>query len=46
MRPAWVLAGVLDVKSITTEKKQQLVLNGIDAEKIKGKKVVLIDDVV
>jgi len=37
---------VLDVKSITTEEKQQLVLNGIDAEKIKGKKVVLIDDVV
>ena len=37
---------VYDVKSITTKKKQQLVLNGPDIEKIKGKKVVLLDDVV
>ena len=37
---------VYDVKSITTKKKQQLVLNGPDVEKIKGKKVVLLDDVV
>jgi adenine phosphoribosyltransferase len=39
-------AVVYDVKSITTQRKQQLVLNGSDAEKIKGKKVVLLDDVV
>lgn len=37
---------VLDVASITTREKQQLVLNGLDAEKIKGKKVILLDDVV
>ena len=37
---------VYDVKSITTKKKQQLVLNGPDVERIRGKKVVLLDDVV
>ncbi len=36
----------LSVDSITTKEKQSLVLNGIDVERIKGKKVVLIDDVV
>ncbi|MDI3535262.1 MAG: adenine phosphoribosyltransferase [Thermosediminibacterales bacterium] len=35
-----------EVESITTQKKQILVLNGKDAEKIKGKRVALIDDVV
>ncbi len=37
---------VYDVKSITTKNKQQLVLNGPDVERIRGKKVVLLDDVV
>ncbi len=36
----------LEVESITTKGKQNLVLNGMDVELIKGKKVVLIDDVV
>lgn len=35
-----------EVVSITTQKKQILVLNGDDADKIKGKRVALIDDVV
>jgi adenine phosphoribosyltransferase len=35
-----------EVVSITTQKKQLLVLNGVDADKIKGRRVVLIDDVV
>lgn len=39
-------AVVYDVKSITTKQQQQLVLNGPDVERIKGKKVVLLDDVV
>lgn len=36
----------LKVDSITTKGKQHLVLNGMDVERIKGKRVVLIDDVV
>ncbi|MFW6269467.1 MAG: phosphoribosyltransferase family protein [Bacillota bacterium] len=36
----------LEVESITTPGKQKLVLGGSDVERIKGKKVVLIDDVV
>lgn len=35
-----------EVVSITTQKKQLLVLNGDDAEKLKGKRVALIDDVI
>lgn len=34
------------VKSITTGKPQELVLNGEDARLIKGKKIILVDDVV
>ncbi|MBQ1234155.1 MAG: adenine phosphoribosyltransferase [Oscillospiraceae bacterium] len=34
------------VRSITTQKEQTLWLNGVDAEKIKGKRVALIDDVI
>ena len=34
------------VYSITTQAKQTLYLNGSDAEKIKGKRVALIDDVI
>ena len=32
--------------SITTQKEQTLYLNGCDAEKIRGKRVALIDDVI
>lgn len=35
-----------EVESITTQKKQIMVLNGVDVERIQGKRVVLIDDVV
>lgn len=35
-----------EVVSITTQKKQLLVLNGEDAEKINGKRIALIDDVI
>lgn len=34
------------VESITTQKKQILCLDGIDAKKIRGKKVAIIDDVI
>lgn len=34
------------VYSITTQAKQTLYLNGSDAEKIKGKRVALVDDVI
>lgn len=37
---------VLEIESITTEGSQRLVLDGIDAERIKGKKVAIVDDVV
>lgn len=36
----------IDVNSITTQKEQTLCLNRVDADKISGKKVVLIDDVI
>lgn len=36
----------LEVNSITTPGKQRLVLGGSDVDRIKGKKVILIDDVV
>jgi len=34
------------VKSITTQKEQTLVLDGSDAEALKGKRVILLDDVI
>lgn len=34
------------VYSITTQAKQTLYLDGVDAEKIKGKRVALVDDVI
>lgn len=37
---------VIDVSSITTEGEQTLCLDGADAEMIKGKKVILVDDVI
>lgn len=35
-----------EVKSITTEKVQMLCLDGADAELIKGKKILIVDDVI
>lgn len=35
-----------DVKSITTEKMQTLYLDGAEAELIKGKKILIVDDVI
>lgn len=35
-----------DVKSITTEARQTLYLDGFDADAMKGKRVVIVDDVV
>lgn len=37
---------VTDVFSITTQKEQELVLDGKDAKELNGKRVVLIDDVI
>lgn len=34
------------VNSITTEGEQKLYLDGVDADKMKGKKVLLVDDVI
>lgn len=36
----------VEVKSITTAEDQKIVINGIDADKIRGKTVYLIDDVI
>ena len=36
----------VDVKSITTEKEQHLYLDGADAELIKGKRILIVDDVI
>ena len=36
----------VDVKSITTEKEQHLYLDGADAELMKGKKILIVDDVI
>ena len=36
----------VDVKSITTEKEQHLYLDGADAEMMKGKKILIVDDVI
>ncbi len=35
-----------EVVSITTQKKQLLCFDGVDVDKIKGKKVAIIDDVI
>lgn len=37
---------VRNVNSITTQKEQLLCLNGVDVEEIKGKNIILVDDVV
>ena len=37
---------VEEVKSITTTEKQRLVLDGIDVDKVKGRHVCIVDDVV
>lgn len=37
---------ITEVLSITTQASQQLVLDGKDAEELKGKKVILVDDVI
>lgn len=34
------------VNSITTQKKQTLYLNGMDADKVRGKRVTIVDDVI
>ena len=36
----------VDVKSITTEGTQKLYMDGADAKKIKGKRILIIDDVI
>ncbi len=36
----------VEVKSITTEKKQVLCIDGKDAEAMRGKRVVIVDDVI
>ena len=36
----------VDVKSITTEKEQHLYLDGADAELMKGKRILIVDDVI
>ncbi len=36
----------VEVKSITTEKKQTLCIDGKDAEAMRGKRVVIVDDVI
>ncbi|MEA4826042.1 MAG: phosphoribosyltransferase family protein [Clostridium sp.] len=46
IKPYMVNALCDEVVSITSQKKQTLCLDGIDVEKIKGKRVALIDDVI
>lgn len=36
----------VDVDSITTEKKQILCISGVDAESMRGKRVLIVDDVI
>lgn len=36
----------INVKSITTEKEQKLYLDGNDAERMKGKRILIVDDVI
>lgn len=46
--PKLYMTGVfeVEVKSITTEKTQHLVLDQADAEEIRGKRILIIDDVI
>ncbi len=46
--PKLYMSGVfeVDVRSITTEKEQKLYLDTADAEMIRGKKILLVDDVI
>ena len=46
--PKLYMDGVFEaeVRSITTEKKQTLYLDGADAKMMKGKKILLVDDVI
>ena len=46
--PKLYMAGVFEteVKSITTEAVQKLYMDAADAEKIKGKRILIIDDVI
>jgi len=37
---------VVEVESITTKGKQKLVLDGVDVQRVKGKRVAVVDDVV
>ncbi|NPV69365.1 MAG: adenine phosphoribosyltransferase [Firmicutes bacterium] len=37
---------VVDVESITTKGTQKLVLDGVDVERVKGRRIVVVDDVV
>ena len=46
--PKLYMTGVfeVEVRSITTEKQQKLYLDTQDAEKIKGKRILIVDDVI
>lgn len=46
--PKLYMDGVFEttVRSITTEKEQKLYMDGADAKKMKGKRIVIIDDVI
>ena len=46
--PKLYMRGILDVavRSITTAKEQHLYLDGADAELMKGKKILIVDDVI
>lgn len=46
--PKLYMSGVFeaDVHSITTEKEQKLYLDGADAELMRGKKILIVDDVI
>ena len=46
--PKLYMTSVFDVpvRSITTDAEQHLYLDGLDAEKMKGKKILLVDDVI
>ena len=47
-KPKLYMTGVFEVvvKSITTEKVQKLYLDKADAEKMKGKRILIVDDVI
>ena len=36
----------VSVRSITTDREQHLYLDGADAQRIKGKKILIVDDVI